>query len=101
MIEEILEDTFEGLEDDDVEELADKEVEKVLWEVTSGQLGQLSGTPSATPQEDGVSIAMYVACPLLMVIYNHVREQAVGPEPEAVESDEEEDMTARLQALRS
>lgn len=57
MIEEILEDTFEGLEDDDVEELADKEVEKVLWEVTSGQLGQLSGTPSATPQEDGVSIA--------------------------------------------
>ncbi|CAI8058230.1 Charged multivesicular body protein 3 [Geodia barretti] len=79
MIEEILEETFEDLEDDDVEELADKEVEKVLWEVTTGQLGQLSGTPSATPQDDG----------------------AVGPEPEAVESDEEEDMTARLEALRS
>ena len=55
MIEEILEETFEDLEDDDVEELADKEVEKVLWEVTTGQLGQLSGTPSATPQDDGVS----------------------------------------------
>ena len=27
--------------------------------------------------------------------------QAVGPEPEVAESDEEEDMTARLQALRS
>ena len=55
MMEEILDETFEGLEDDDVEELADKEVEKVLWEVTSGQLGQLSATPSATPQEEGVS----------------------------------------------
>lgn len=54
MIDEILDETFEGLEDDDVEELADKEVEKVLWEVTSGQLGELSHAPSATPQEDGV-----------------------------------------------
>jgi charged multivesicular body protein 3 len=78
MIEELLDETFEGLEDDDLEELADKEVEKVLWEVTSGQLGQLSGTPSAVPQDEG----------------------AVGPEPEVVDSDEE-DMTARLQALRS
>ena len=33
----MLEDTFEGLEDDDVEELADSEVEKVLFEVTSGK----------------------------------------------------------------
>ena len=55
MIEEMLDETFEGLEDDDLEELADREVEKVLWEVTSGQLGELSGTPSATPQEEGVS----------------------------------------------
>ena len=50
-----MDETFEGLEDDDVEELADKEVEKVLWEVTSGQLGELSGTPTATPQDQGVS----------------------------------------------
>jgi len=33
----MLEDTFEGLEDDDLEELADKEVEKVLFEVTNGE----------------------------------------------------------------
>ena len=32
-----MEDTFEGLEDDDLEEEADKEVEKILWEVTSGK----------------------------------------------------------------
>ena len=32
-----MEDTFEGLEDDDLEEQADQEVEKILWEVTSGK----------------------------------------------------------------
>lgn len=37
MIDEMLQDTFEGLEDDDLEELADKEVEKVLFEVTNGE----------------------------------------------------------------
>lgn len=37
LIDEMLEDTFEGLEDDDLEELADKEVEKVLFEVTNGE----------------------------------------------------------------
>ena len=39
MIEELMEDTFEGLEDDDVEEAADQEVEKVLFEITSGEKG--------------------------------------------------------------
>ena len=37
LIDEMLQDTFEGLEDDDLEELADKEVEKVLFEVTNGE----------------------------------------------------------------
>ena len=57
-----MDETFESLEDDDIEELADKEVEKVLWEVTSGQLGQLSGTPSATPEDEGVSLSHYLQC---------------------------------------
>ena len=35
-MEEMLEDTFESLEDDDLEDLADQEVEKVLHEVTAG-----------------------------------------------------------------
>ena len=30
-------DTFEGLEDDDLEEEADKEVDKVLFEITNGE----------------------------------------------------------------
>lgn len=32
-----MDDTFEGLEDDDIEEQADTEVEKILFEVTNGQ----------------------------------------------------------------
>lgn len=32
----MLEDTFEGLEEDDLEEAAQEEVEKVLFEVTKG-----------------------------------------------------------------
>lgn len=38
LIEEMMDDTFESLEDDDLEEEADKEVEKVLWEVTNGMI---------------------------------------------------------------
>ena len=36
IIEEMLEDTFEGMEDDDLEEAAQEEVDKVLFEVTKG-----------------------------------------------------------------
>ncbi len=35
-MEEMIQDTFEGLEEDDVEDLADEEVEKVLFELTQG-----------------------------------------------------------------
>ncbi len=38
IIEEMIEDTFEGLEDDDIEEAAQEEVDKILWELTSGTL---------------------------------------------------------------
>jgi charged multivesicular body protein 3 len=38
LIEEMMDDTFESLEDDDLEEQADQEVEKILWEVTSGKM---------------------------------------------------------------
>lgn len=36
IIEEMLEDTFEGMEEDDVEEAAQEEVDKILFEVTKG-----------------------------------------------------------------
>ena len=38
IIEEMLEDTFEGLEDDDLEEAAQEEVDKILFEVTKGDI---------------------------------------------------------------
>lgn len=34
----MLEDTFEGMEDDDLEEAAQEEVDKVLFEVTKGNI---------------------------------------------------------------
>jgi charged multivesicular body protein 3 len=40
IIGELMEDTFESLEDDDLEEEADDAVEAILFEVTKGQLGK-------------------------------------------------------------
>ena len=73
-----MQDTFEGLEDDDLEELADKEVDKVLFEITNGawvwpggmcsscvcvcvcagQLGELGPVATQVPdqQEQGVRV---------------------------------------------
>lgn len=48
----MLEDTFEGLEDDDLEELADKEVEKVLFEVTNGERRGRRGRKTAGEEVD-------------------------------------------------
>jgi len=79
IIEEMVEDTMEGLEDDDLEEAADTEVEKVLWELTKGQLGE-------APDAVGDTLP------------------AVAGATAAPDSEEEEDvgaMAARLEALRS
>jgi len=39
-MEELIEDTFESMEDDDLEEDADREIEKILFEVTKGMSQQ-------------------------------------------------------------
>nr|CAG4637386.1 EOG090X0EF4 [Ceriodaphnia reticulata]SVE73218.1 EOG090X0EF4 [Ceriodaphnia reticulata] len=76
IIEEMLEDTLEGLEDtEELEEAAQQEVDKVLWEITAGQLGQ---APAAVTDS--------------------------LPVPEVAAADDEEDleeMQSRLQALKS
>ncbi|XP_013409490.1 charged multivesicular body protein 3 [Lingula anatina] len=76
ILEEMLDDTFESLESDDLEEEAEEEVEKVLFELTSGELGKAPAAVSDTL-----------------------------PTPEVEEEEEEEedisDMQARLQALKS
>lgn len=83
IIEEMLDDTMEGLDDQEgLEEEAEEEVDKVLWELTAGQLGKAptavtESLPSQDIQEAGPSSAI---------------------------SDDEDDVTKmqeRLQALRS
>jgi charged multivesicular body protein 3 len=54
-MEEMLEDTLEMNEEEDIEEEADAEVEQVLFELTNGKLGT-AGTVSA---ELPVSIMLY------------------------------------------
>lgn len=77
IIEEMLEDTFESMEDqEELEDAAQEEVDKILFEVTSGVLGQAGPVAAGTlPTKDTA---------------------------EAVSDDEEiDDMQSRLEALRS
>jgi len=81
IIEEMLEDTMEPLsEQDELEEAAQEEVDKILFELTAGKLGE---APEAV--EDTLPVP-----------------PAAKAEPEKEESDGEmEDMQSRLEALRS
>ncbi|XP_053560254.1 E3 ubiquitin-protein ligase RNF103 isoform X2 [Bombina bombina] len=80
IIEEMLEDTFEGMEDqDDMEEQAEQEIDRILFDITAGALGKAP---------------------------NKVTDALPEPELEgaAASSDVEEDLDAmqtRLAALRS
>jgi len=80
ILEEMIEDTMESLEDtDEIEEEAQGEVDKVLWELTDGKLGEAPSVPIAAPS-------------------------GAGPAAKETEEDEEEDleeMKNRLEALRS
>lgn len=80
ILEEMINETMESLEDDadEIEEEAQGEVDKVLWELTDGKLGEAPAVPQATPSGPAAS--------------------------KAAESEEEEDldeMRSRLEALRS
>ncbi|XP_033633639.1 charged multivesicular body protein 3-like [Asterias rubens] len=80
IIEEMLEDTFESMEDDDLEEASSEEVEKILFEITANHL---SDAPKAV-KDDLPAGATAV----------------VSDEEEEVAEDISE-MQARLEALRS
>lgn len=80
IIEEMLEDTFESLEDqDELEDAAQEEVEKILFEVTSGVLGQAGPVASGGLEQPTKGVA----------------------EADTDDADELEDMQARLESLRS
>ncbi|KAH7709135.1 Protein T27F7.1 [Aphelenchoides avenae] len=46
IIEEMIEETMESLEPEDMEEQAQEEVDKILWEVTAGELGKAPAVAS-------------------------------------------------------
>lgn len=49
IIEEMLEETFDSIEDsEEMEEEAQGEVDKVLWEITEGKLGEAPLPPEST-----------------------------------------------------
>ncbi len=49
-----MEETMEGLDDEELEEEADEEVEKVLFELTDGKLGQAGRVGAELPAEEEV-----------------------------------------------
>lgn len=86
IMEEMIDETMESLEDtDEIEEEAQSEIDKVLWEVTQGKLGEAPSVPTGA-----------VSVPTVAV------EEDAGPSVE-VEDDEDDmkEMQSRLQALRS
>uniref|UniRef100_A0A8D8VWN7 Charged multivesicular body protein 3 n=1 Tax=Cacopsylla melanoneura TaxID=428564 RepID=A0A8D8VWN7_9HEMI len=85
IMEEMIEETMESIEPDveDMEEQAQEEIDKVLWELTAGALGKVpavgTDTPSSTKEK---------------------HEEAVGGVDEE-DQDNLEAMKSRLEALRS
>ncbi|CAL8140214.1 unnamed protein product [Orchesella dallaii] len=82
IMEEMINDTFESLEDqEELEEAADEEIDNILWEVTAGQLGRAP-----------VVIKDAIPTP-------HPSREYVDSEEE--DEEELEKMQSRLEALRS
>ncbi|KYN08400.1 PREDICTED: charged multivesicular body protein 3 [Cyphomyrmex costatus] len=80
IIEEMLDETMDSIEDsEDMEDEADEEVDKILWEVTAGQLGT---APAVVTENPGIA--------------------STSAEDETEDDDKElEEMKNRLQSLRS
>jgi len=80
IVEEMLEDTMEGLDDgEELEDEAQEEVDKILWELTAGKIGEAP---------DAVTESLPVREP-------------EGATADVSSEEEVEDMRARLEALRS
>ena len=59
IMEEMLDDTLEGLDEDpELEEEAEEEVERVLYEITDGKLG-VAGAGKELPVRNEVSPALH------------------------------------------
>lgn len=83
ILEEMIEETMESIEDtEEIEEEAQSEIDKILWEVTAGKLGQAPSVPSGA-----VSVA--------------AKEEEAVAGPSVEDEDDMKEMQTRLQALRS
>lgn len=49
LMSEMMDEAFEMIEDPDLEDEADEEVDKVMFELTEGQFGKLPAAPVKTP----------------------------------------------------
>lgn len=82
ILEEMMEETFESMEDtDEMEEEAQSEVDKVLWEITEGKLGEAPLPPVETKEREPAA--------------------SLPADEEEEEEGELEEMASRLEALRS
>lgn len=82
IIEEMLDETFEDMEDtEEMEEAAQSEIDKVLFEITEGKIGEAPLPPTDTDVKEKPS--------------------ASTEEPEEEDEQEIEDMQSRLAALKS
>jgi charged multivesicular body protein 3 len=80
ILEEMIDETMESLEDsDEIEEEAQGEVDKVLWELTDGKLGEAPSVPMATPSDPA----------------------ATSKAEESEEEGDLDEMRSRLEALRT
>jgi len=85
IIEEMLDETMDSLEEsEELEEEASKEVDKVLWEITDGKLGEAPLPPEATPADKASASAARVEA-----------------EQDDEEGEELQEMQSRLASLRS
>ncbi|KAJ1985847.1 Vacuolar protein-sorting-associated protein 24 [Dimargaris cristalligena] len=84
IISEMMEDTLDMLDEDDVEDEAEEEVNKILFEITDGLLGQAQPTKTIPAKTEEVAEAP-------------VEAQAADSEEEA----DLDEMQARLAALRA
>ena len=78
-MEEMLDDTLQMEDDEELEEEADAEVDKVLYDLTEGKLGQ-----AETVKEDLPVRTLYFICPavLHMISRQSLQDQAEDEETE-------------------
>lgn len=82
IIEEMLDETFEDMEDsEEMEEAAQSEIDKVLFEITEGKIGEAPSPPIDTEVK--------------------VKPSVSTEEPEEEDEQEIEEMQSRLAALKS